>query len=71
MRCLGRDVPRGIAVSEALLTLARLAQHKGAYKLARFAYGKLQARSSDAGNLSAEFTWKMNIAPTMRTCCMC
>lgn len=42
MRVLGRDAPKGIAISKALITLANQARAQGAYKLARFVYSRLQ-----------------------------
>lgn len=44
MRLQGRDMPKGIAISRALLALAGQARAQGAYKLARYAYSKLQVR---------------------------
>ncbi|WIA11467.1 hypothetical protein OEZ85_011583 [Tetradesmus obliquus] len=43
MRVQGREVPKGIALSQVLLALATQARAQGAYKLARYAYSKLQA----------------------------
>lgn len=45
MRVLGRDAPKGIAISEGLLALAGQARAQGAFKLARFAYSRLQVGS--------------------------
>lgn len=42
MRVAKRDPPRGIALSKVLLALAGLARAQRAYKLARFAYSRLQ-----------------------------
>jgi hypothetical protein len=42
MRVQGREVPKGIALSQALLALATQARAQGADKLARYAYSKLQ-----------------------------
>ncbi|KAF8070897.1 5-methyltetrahydropteroyltriglutamate--homocysteine methyltransferase [Scenedesmus sp. PABB004] len=42
MRCQGRDPPPGVALSEALLALGAQARACGAFKLARYAYGRLQ-----------------------------
>jgi hypothetical protein len=42
MRLSKREPPKGIALSKVLLALAGLARAQGAYKLARFAYSKLQ-----------------------------
>lgn len=42
MRALGRDSLKGISVTDALLALAQGATDHGAFKLARFAYSKLQ-----------------------------
>jgi hypothetical protein len=46
MRVQGRDVPKGISVSQVLLALATQARAQGTYKLARYAYSKLQVRLS-------------------------
>ncbi|KAF6264914.1 hypothetical protein COO60DRAFT_1621541 [Scenedesmus sp. NREL 46B-D3] len=43
MRVQGRDVPKGIAIAQALLALATQSRAQGAFKLARYAYSKLQA----------------------------
>lgn len=42
MRVAKRDPPKGIALSKVLLALAGLARAQRAYKLARFAYSRLQ-----------------------------
>ncbi len=42
MRTLQRDVPRGVSMVHVVYTLAMQAMSLGAYKLARFAYNKLQ-----------------------------
>jgi hypothetical protein len=42
MRVQGRDVPKGISTAQALLALATQARAQGAFKLARYAYSKLQ-----------------------------
>lgn len=42
MRVSKRDPPKGIALSKVLLALAGLARAQHAYKLARYAYSKLQ-----------------------------
>jgi intraflagellar transport protein 122 len=42
MRISKRDPPKGIALSKILLALAGLARAQRAYKLARFAYSRLQ-----------------------------
>jgi len=42
MRVAKRDPPKGIALSKVLLALAGLARAQRAFKLARFAYSRLQ-----------------------------
>jgi hypothetical protein len=42
MRVQGRDTPKGISIAQALLALATQARAQGAFKLARYAYSKLQ-----------------------------
>lgn len=42
MRISKRDPPKGIALSKVLLALAGLARAQRAFKLARYAYSKLQ-----------------------------
>lgn len=42
MRVAKRDPPKGVALSKVLLALAGLARAQRAYKLARFAYSRLQ-----------------------------
>jgi hypothetical protein len=44
MRMQGRDVPKGISMAQTLLALATQARAQGAFKLARYAYSKLQVR---------------------------
>jgi hypothetical protein len=44
MRMQGRDVPNGISMAQTLLALATQARAQGAFKLARYAYSKLQVR---------------------------
>lgn len=46
MRMMARDVPRGVSMVHVVHTLAEHAMALGAYKLARFAYNKLQVRAS-------------------------
>ena len=49
MRCLNRPAPLGVSMVSVIVTLARHAMDLGAYKLARFAYNKLQVRGADGG----------------------
>lgn len=42
MRLAGQEPPRGVALSEVLLTLADTARAQGALKLARYCYSRLQ-----------------------------
>ena len=44
MRLLGREAPKGVSMVDVLMTVATGAVTQGAFKLARFAYGKLQVR---------------------------
>jgi intraflagellar transport protein 122 len=44
MRTLSRPAPLGVSMVNVIVTLARHAMDLGAYKLARFAYSKLQVR---------------------------
>lgn len=64
MRLLNREAPKGIAVSEVLLALANLASSMGAYRLARFAYGRLQVCQRLTINNDAVLLHRLALAAT-------
>lgn len=73
MRTLNRPAPLGVSMVQVVYTLARHAMELGAYKLARFAYNKLQvsgrvcaARLSDCLFCSDfDFLFESGIGPVV------
>lgn len=50
MRILAREAPLGVSTVNIVYTLAKQAMEMGAFKLARFAFSKLQVRGRGRGH---------------------